>query len=37
MSADAETFHVANVLEAYEGDVRVFTKAREFTVPRDLV
>jgi hypothetical protein len=37
MSADAETFYVTNVLEAYEGEVRVFTKTWDFKVPRDFV
>ena len=37
MSAGAETFTVTNVLDAYEGDTRVFTKTRSFQVPRDLV
>jgi putative CocE/NonD family hydrolase len=37
MSADKETFYVTNVLEAYEGTVRVFAKTWDFAVPRDLV
>lgn len=37
MSADAESFHITNVLDAYEGNTRVFTKTWSFTVPRDLV
>jgi predicted acyl esterase len=36
MSADAVQFHVTNVLDAYEGDVRVFAKTWTFSVPRDL-
>ena len=35
MSADAEDFHVTNVLSAYEGDVRVFARTWTFTTPRD--
>jgi hypothetical protein len=34
MSADAETFYVTNTIEAYEGNTRVFTKPRDFKVPR---
>lgn len=37
MSADAETFRVSNVLDAYEGNTRIFNKSCTFTVPRDLV
>jgi hypothetical protein len=37
MSADAETFRVTNVLNAYEGNTRVFNKTWTFTVPRDMV
>jgi putative CocE/NonD family hydrolase len=37
MTADAETFHITNLLEAYEGKVRAFTKTWHFSVPRDLV
>lgn len=37
MSADAETFYVTNLLDAYEGNTRVFTKTWTFRVPRDLV
>jgi putative CocE/NonD family hydrolase len=37
MSADAAHFHVSNVLDAYEGHTRVFTKSWSFSVPRDLV
>jgi hypothetical protein len=37
MSADAENFRVTNVLNAYEGNTRVFNKSWTFTVPRDLV
>lgn len=35
MSADRETFYVTNVLEAYEGTVRVFAKTWDFAVARD--
>jgi putative CocE/NonD family hydrolase len=35
MSADAERFYVTNVLEAYEGSVRVFAKTWDFQVARD--
>jgi hypothetical protein len=37
MSADAEQFHVTNVLDAYKGHTRVFTKRWSHSVPRDLV
>ncbi len=37
MTADAENFHVTNVLNAYEGNTRVFTKSWTATIPRDLV
>lgn len=36
MSADATHFHLSNVLEAFEGEVRVFTKAWSCAIPRDL-
>lgn len=35
MTADATHFHVTNTLDAYEGDTRVFTKSRTFSVKRD--
>jgi hypothetical protein len=35
MTSDANAFLVTNVLDAYEGNVRVFGKTRTFTVPRD--
>ena len=35
MSADQENFYVTNVLEAYEGTVRVFAKTWDFAVARD--
>jgi uncharacterized protein len=37
MSATASTFQVTNVLDAYEGDRRVFTKTWHAQVPRDCV
>jgi hypothetical protein len=37
LTADAATFRVTNMLDAYEGDTRVFSKTWTFTVPRDLV
>lgn len=37
MTADATHFHVSNHLDAYEGDVRVFTRSRDIAIPRHLV
>jgi len=37
MSADAENFHLTNVLDAYEGATRVFGKAWSVEIPRDFV
>jgi uncharacterized protein len=37
MSADATFFYVTNVLDAYEGNRRVFTKTRDIKIPRNLV
>jgi hypothetical protein len=37
MWSDAAAFHVENALDAYEGAERVFTTARRYSVPRDLV
>jgi hypothetical protein len=37
MTADATHFHLSNHMDAYEGDVRVFTKAWITAVPRDHV
>jgi putative CocE/NonD family hydrolase len=37
LSADAEAFHLTSALEAYEGETRVFTRARTLAVPRDHV
>jgi hypothetical protein len=36
MTADADNFHVTNLLEAYEGPAQVFCKTWSFSVPRDL-
>ncbi len=35
MSGDREQFHLTNVLDAYEEDVRVFTKTWDTSIPRD--
>jgi uncharacterized protein len=37
MSAGAEQFHVSNVLDAYEGNTRVFTRTWHIQIPRQLV
>jgi hypothetical protein len=37
MTSDATHFRVTNVLDAYEGNTRVFGKSWDFSVPRDLV
>lgn len=37
MSADATSFYVTNVLDAYEGNTRIYTKSRTATIPRDHV
>jgi putative CocE/NonD family hydrolase len=37
LTADAQHFMVTNMLEAYEGQARVFSKTWRFSVPRDLV
>ncbi len=37
MSADAENFHVSNLLDAYQGNLQIFTKSWTSTIPRDLV
>jgi predicted acyl esterase len=37
LSADAESFHVTNTLDAYEGSTRVHAGTRSFTIPRDCV
>ncbi|MDQ3096574.1 MAG: CocE/NonD family hydrolase [Chloroflexota bacterium] len=35
MTGDAEAFHLANAVEAYEGEARVFTKSWTRRIPRD--
>jgi hypothetical protein len=37
MTGDSRAFRVTNALEAYEGNTRVFAKAWQFSVDRDLV
>jgi hypothetical protein len=37
MSADARHFHLTNVLEAFEGEARVFARTWHRSIPRDLV
>jgi len=37
MTADGEAFRVANGIDAYEGEARVYTRSWDFSVPRDLV
>jgi hypothetical protein len=37
MTGDTATFHVTNLLDAYEGNTRIFTKTWTFNVPRDFV
>ncbi|MGD8624673.1 MAG: CocE/NonD family hydrolase [Anaerolineae bacterium] len=37
LSADADSFYVTNVVDAYEGNVRVFATARDLRIPRHLV
>ncbi len=37
MTSDARCFRVTNVLDAYQGNTRVFAKTWTFSVPRDLV
>ena len=36
MTSDANAFRVSNLLNAYDDNVQVYTKASTFTVPRDL-
>lgn len=36
LTADSESYHATNLLDAYEGDTRIFTKAWNYSVPRDL-
>jgi predicted acyl esterase len=35
MSSDAESFHITNAVDAYEGSVRVFARTWDVTIPRD--
>ena len=37
MSSDAQNFFVTNLLDAYEGNIRIFTRTWNLTIPRDLV
>lgn len=37
MTSDADHFHVTHVLDAYEGNVRVFSKTWHVKIPRHLV
>lgn len=37
MTSDAESFRVTNLVDAYEGDTRIFTKTWTFSVARDHV
>jgi hypothetical protein len=37
VSGDADFFHLTNRLDAYEGNVRVFSKTWTKTIPRDHV
>jgi putative CocE/NonD family hydrolase len=37
MTADAKTFRIVNVVEAFEGGERIYSRERSFEVPRDLV
>ncbi len=37
MTADAENFLVTNTLDAYEGEVRIYARAWNKTIPRDCV
>jgi hypothetical protein len=37
MTADAEAFLLVHQVDAYENGELVFSRARTFTVPRDLV
>ena len=37
MTSDADVFRVTNLVEAYEGETRIFAKTESITVPRDLV
>jgi hypothetical protein len=37
LSADAATFYATNILDAYEGETRVFAKTWHRAIPRDMV
>jgi hypothetical protein len=37
MTSDSDHFHITNTLDAYEGQVRVFTKTWHLPIPRHLV
>jgi hypothetical protein len=37
MTANATHFYITNLLDAYEGTARVFSKSWTFSVPRDLI
>lgn len=37
MTADADAFHLTTRLEAYEGEVLIFSKDYQDTIPRDLL
>jgi hypothetical protein len=37
MTADAHSFYVTNVLEAFEGNTRAFAKTWDIKIPRDMV
>jgi hypothetical protein len=37
MSADAESFHLVHLIEAYENGELVFSRSRTLSLPRDLV
>jgi hypothetical protein len=35
MSSDADSFHITDAVDAYEGPVRVFARTWNVTIPRD--
>ena len=37
MTSDHSHFHLTNILDAYEGEVRVFTKSWTRSIPREFV
>jgi hypothetical protein len=37
MTSDAENFYLTNILNAYEGQVRIFTKSWTKVIPRNYV